>query len=117
MNTFQRVLRKIKIEKEQSEREKRKFAEFVFEVWRERYLIAHYEAIRCDYKLRQRQLESKLDADWSNCAALILEFCSLEIQDTFLRSSRQRKDLMVKAVFEDGGLYDYRNHWVELPVL
>lgn len=117
VNQFKHIVTKIFNAREKSEREAREFAEFVFEVWRERYLITLAESIRLDYALRSRGLDSSLDADWSNCAALILEFCSLDVQDMFLRSTPQQKNRLVQAVFDDGGLYDEKDRWVGLPVL
>src|SRR5688572_15097454 len=117
MLKFRGLIRQMEIEQDQQERQAMLFAGEVFTHWRMYFEATLYEAIRCKARMDGRQMQSEFDADWCNAAALILSHGGDPIGDRFLRSAPATKNKLVNAILEDGGLYDEREHWVELPPL
>lgn len=102
---------------EQEERDAEQFGKEVFLTWREHYLCVLLAAIRLKHRMTERRLPSTIDADWCNAAALILDMGTDALVDRFLRSTPQEKNKFVSAVIDDGGMFDHKGFWVEIPVI
>lgn len=117
MLKFQAVLRGLDIEQAKSEADDKYFAYWVFQEWRRICVALFLKAIRHERESRTVGRVSEVSAQWCNAASLILETQGDDIADRFLRAEPDAKDAMVEAVLQDAGIYDQREHWVELPAL
>lgn len=111
------VLQALELEQMRDEADDRYFGEWLFSEWRRQYSALCCEAVRCARKMRERGLKTSLRSEWCNAAALLLDSADVSIQDRFLRSKPEVKDRMVSAVIADGGLFDPKGFFVELPPL
>ena len=117
MLKFPQALRNLEAEIREAEADAKFGGEWLFAEWRQRYSALLCKAIRHAYAMRASGKLSGVDPGWCNAAALILDNSSDETVDVFLRSKPERKNDLVRAVMSDGGMYNTRDHWVELPPL
>lgn len=117
MLKFQTLVRGLEVEQAKSEQDDQYFAMWVFQEWRRVCIALFLKAIRHERQYRIRGNTSMVSPAWCNAAALILEIPGDDIADRFLRAAPDLKDSMVAAVLDDGGIYDERGRWVELPVI
>lgn len=117
MLNLEAVLQSMDDEQRQLEADDKYFGEWVFHEWRLKYIALLCKAIRHVRRMQARGLKTAINPDECNAAALLLEVGPTELQDRFLRSTPEQKTAIAVAVNLDGGIYDERGFFVEVPPL
>ena len=96
----------------------RERAEWVFTEWRDRYISALAASIRVQPEVQQAGIQvprMEQSREWCSAAIHWLTVPDLGMQDYFLRADRELKNMLVRAVIEDGGMENMAGYFVELP--
>jgi hypothetical protein len=116
MNVLHFILRVRDFEEREQQAEVRE----VFEEFRNTYLNLLSTYIRLGAEMKRRGLNTpvrpgSVSPREARAISLLLVFGSEELQDAFLQGHADFKEAVVSAILADGGLYDDRGRWVELP--
>jgi hypothetical protein len=117
MNLLRFICRAREHEEQQQQREGYQ----AFQEHRQRFSNTLAELIRLDADAQRhgRMLhaaEGELTAREANAVYLLFNFGSESQQHSFLQGSADYQDAMIAAILSDGGLYDEKDFWVELPL-